>query len=211
MVGLSAIAALGSAAVGAIGSAIQNKKARNILANQRDENRNWATTRMSEDFTSRVDSQAVVQRQRELLSEQAKNARATNAVAGGTPESEAIAKAQANSSLAQTMSDIAAQGAAYKDKVEQEYRAQDAALNQQQGQIAHNQAVATAQAASQAVNAGITNLGNNIALGAGAHAPKNADRVNAVQANNELAKASSQYEQKKLDSNIRNSIFKGIR
>ena len=217
MVGLSAIAALGSAAVGAIGSAIQNRKARNILAQQKDDNRNWYNTRMSEDYTSRVDSQAVVQRQRELLSEQARNARATNAVAGGSPETEAIAKAQATSSLAQTMSDISAQGAAYKDKVEQEYRAQDAAIRQQQGQIAHNQAVATAQAASQAVNAGINMVGNEAYLGQ--QRPSAGDLKFAANRNaentaaglKEIGQASVQQSQKNLDATIRNSIFKGIK
>ena len=216
MVGIAtAVATLGSAAIGAISSAQQNKRARSILQQQKSDNQNWYNTRMSEDFTNRVDSQAIITRQRELLDEQARNARGANAVAGGTPESEAIAKAQANSSLAQTMSDIAAQGAAYKDSVEQAYRQQDAALRQQVGQIAHNQAMATAQAAGQAVNAGINLLGNQQILGADNYKPTakqyaKAQSTNYNNAIDGMKAASAQYEAQRVQ-NQRNSIFKGIK
>ena len=211
MVGIAtAVATLGSAAIGAISSAQQNKRARSILQQQKSDNQNWYNTRMSEDFTNRVDSQAIITRQRELLDEQARNARGANAVAGGTPESEAIAKAQANSSLAQTMSDIAAQGAAYKDSVEQSYRQQDAALRQQEGQIAHNQAMATAQAAGQAVNAGINLLGNQQILGANAK-PSAQNVNNGAMVASAANLSAKQNAQTKLDNTIRNSIFKGIK
>lgn len=224
------MAALGSAAVGAISSAIQNKKARNLLAsqqqdiaNQKAENRSWYNTRMSEDYTNRVDSQAVINKQRELLQEQADNVRAAAVVGGASPEASAIAKAQANSSLAQTMSDIAAQGAAYKDKVEQEYRqqesnlnAQQAQLKQQEGQIAHNRAATIAQSAGQAVTSAINVGANNIAMGTGNPSAKAYTKANAVNSAiaNEGAKKMAQTAtnaQKTLDSNIRNSIFKGIK
>ena len=214
MVALSAIAALGSAAVGAVGSAIQNKKAKDLIQQQRNDNRNWYNTRMSEDYTSRVDSQAVINKQRELLQQQAENARGRNLVAGGSPEAEAIEKAQANSSLAQTMSDISAQGAAYKDRVEQQYRQQDAQLNQQQAQIHSNQAQAIAQAASQAVDSAVVHGANMKYLGGTDKPVRNPNAVQADNldvANKALAQASAQQSQKNLDATIRNSIFKGIR
>lgn len=155
--------ALGSAIYSGIASSKQNRKAQQLLQQQRNDNRNWYNAKMSEDFTMRSDAQAVITKQRELLNEQYKNAQAANAVAGGSDEALAMQKAAANDAMAQTMSNIASEAAAEKDRAEQQYRAQDAALNQQQAQIAADQAKATAAAGAQAVNAGINVLGNGIA------------------------------------------------
>lgn len=155
--------ALGSAIYSGIASSKQNRKAQQLLQQQRNDNRNWYNAKMSEDFTMRSDAQAVISKQRELLNEQYKNAQAANAVAGGSDEALAMQKAAANDAMAQTMSNIASEAAAEKDRAEQQYRAQDAALNQQQAQIAADQAKATAAAGAQAVNAGINVLGNGIA------------------------------------------------
>ncbi len=151
--------ALGSSIYGAISSSKQNKKAQQLIQQQRDDNKAWYNARMSEDYTQRTDAQNVINRQRELLNEQYKNAQAANAVSGGSDASLAMQKAAANDAMAQTMSDIASEGASYKDNVEKQYRAQDAALNQQQAQNHADRAKATAQAASQTVNAGLNLMG----------------------------------------------------
>lgn len=158
----SGIAALGSAIYGGIKSSVANNRARKLIQQQRDDNRAWYNTKMAEDYTMRSDVQAAIKRQRELLDEQYKRARATNIVAGGTNEALALQQQAANRSLSDTMTDVAAQAAAYKDNVERQYRAQDAALNQQQAMDYKQQAAQTAQAASQAVNAGISLMGNTI-------------------------------------------------
>lgn len=208
MVALSAIAALGSAAAGAIGSAVQNKKAKDLLTKQEKDNRNWYQTKMSEDFTNRIDSQAVINRQRELLQEQADNAAGRSAVSGASPESSAIDKAQANNSLAQTMSDIAAQGATQKDKVEEEFRQRQANLDQQKAQIAANQAQAIAGAASQAVGSAITAGANDLAMGNVNPSAKDYAKANAINSAvaNEGVGNMPQNPQAKLDSAIRNGI-----
>ena len=157
-------ATLASAAYGAIQSADYNRRAQKLISNQRTDNKRWYNTRMNEDYTNRTDAQAVINKQNEILQQNLKRSRATNAVAGGTAEQQALQQASANNSLAQTMADISAQGASYKNHVEETYRQNDAALNQQQAQTLSNQAQATAQAASQAVNAGLNVIGNNIAL-----------------------------------------------
>lgn len=151
--------ALGSAVYGAIASSKQNRKAQQLIQQQRDENRQWYNTRMNSDYTQRTDSQAVLNKQRELLRERYQNAKGTNAVAGGTDAALAAEKMASNDAMAQTMSDIASQASEYKDQVERQYRAQDAALNQQQAQISADQAKATAQAASQATTAGLNLMG----------------------------------------------------
>lgn len=156
--------ALGGAIWGSAKSAKYNRKARRLIQNQRDENRRWNDIKQAEDYTQRADVQAAIKRQRELLDEQYQRSKAANTVAGGTDESLAMQKEAANSSLAQTATDIASQANAYKDSADQQYRAQDAALNQQQAQSYQQQAQQTAQAASQVVNAGMNLVGNGLAL-----------------------------------------------
>lgn len=163
MAGLGGATALAGAIYGTIKSGQYNNKARQLIQQQRDDNRKWYDVKMSSDYTQRSDVQAAVKKQRDMLNETINRARATNAVAGGTDEALAMQKASANRSLAQTMTDIAASSAAYKDNIEQQYRQQDAALNQQQAQSYQQQAAQTAQAASQVVNAGLGIVGNSLA------------------------------------------------
>lgn len=151
--------ALGSAIYGAISSSKANNQARRLIQEQRDDNRRWYDTKMNQDYTLRADVQNALTRQRELLDEQMKRANANKIVGGGSDESAALAKDSANKSVADATADIAAAGANYKDNVEQQYRAQDAALNQQQAQSYQNQAAEAAKAASQGVNAGLNLVG----------------------------------------------------
>lgn len=160
--GLGGATALGSAIYGVAASSNYNNKARQLIQQQRDDNKAWYDTKMSQDYTMRSDVQAAVNRQRQLLNEQYKRARNTNIVAGGTNESLALQQQAANRSLSDTMTDIASQSAAHRDSVEQQYRAQDAALNQQQAQSYQQQAAQAAQAASQAVNAGVNMVGQGL-------------------------------------------------
>lgn len=170
---LGGVGALGSAIYGAVKSSQANNKARQLIQDQRDENRRWYNTKMNQDYTMRTDVQNAINKQRELLDEQYKRAKATNVVGGGSDESLALQKEAANKSLADTTADIAAAGANYKDQVEQQYRANDAALNQQQAQSYQQQAAQTAQAASQAVNAGLGLIGTG---GPGINAGPNATK-----------------------------------
>lgn len=137
---VGAAAQIGSSIYGAIKSSQANKRAEQLLKNQRDENQKWYDQKMAEDYTQRTDVQNVLRKQRELLQEQYQRARATNIVAGGTDESLALQKAAANEAMGETMAGIAANAASYKEGVENQFRAQDAALNQQQ--IANEQAKA---------------------------------------------------------------------
>ena len=180
---IGAAAALGSAIASAASSASQNNKARQLIAQQKADNKNWYNARMSEDYTMRPDALAVIDKARTLLGERYANAAATNAVAGGSDASLAMQKASANDALAQTMSDIAASSAARKDAVEQAYRSQDAALTQQQAQSYANQAQATAAAGAQAVNAGLNLMGNDIASRAADTVANNNAGIQATAAN----------------------------
>ena len=129
---IGAAAQVGSSIYGAIKSSQANKRAEKLLQNQRDENQKWYDQKMSEDYSQRTDVQNVLRKQRELLQDQYKRARATNVVAGGTDESLALQQQAANGAMGETMADIAANADTYKEGVENQYRTQDAALNQQQ-------------------------------------------------------------------------------
>ena len=146
---LGAAAQIGSSIYGAIESSQANKRAQQMIQNQRSENRKWYEQKMAEDYMQRSDVQNVLRKQRELLNEQYQRARATNIVAGGTDESLALQQQAANDSMGDTMANIAANAASYKEGVENQYRAQDAALNQQQIGIEQANAQAIAQAAGQ--------------------------------------------------------------
>lgn len=114
-----------------------------------NDNRKWYEEKMVEDYTKRADVQNILRRQRDLLSEQYQRARATNIVAGGTDESLALQQEAANKAMGETMADIAAQSAEYKQGVENQFRAQDAALQQQLVGVDQSKAQAVANAAGQ--------------------------------------------------------------
>ena len=140
---------MGSSIYGAVKSSQAAKKAQERLNGMQDENRKWYEEKMAEDYTKRADVQNILRKQRNLLNEQYQRARATNIVAGGTDESLALQQQAANEAMGETMADIAAQSTEYKQGIENQYRAQEAALEQQQIGIEQNKAQAIANAAGQ--------------------------------------------------------------
>ena len=159
----SAVAALGSTIYGAIKSKKYNDKMKALVQQERDDNKRWYESQMASDYTQRTDAQSVLTKQRELFEEANRQARATNVVAGGTDQAEALRKASANDAMAQTSSDIAAKAAQHKDNVEQSYRQTDSAINQEQAQAYGQQASDTAQATSQLTNASLNLMGTALA------------------------------------------------
>lgn len=156
---LSALGSVASTAIAGNKSKQANEAAARLIQQQKDKNAAWYNTKMNEDYTKRADAQAVIQKQRELLNEQYKNARATNIVAGGSDAQLAAQKQLANDAVADTMSNIAANAASAKDQAEQEYLRRDAELTQQQAGVKTGQANASAQAGAQAAGAGVNLAG----------------------------------------------------
>lgn len=146
---IGAAAQIGSSIYGAVKSSQANKRAQAMIQNQRDENQKWYDQKIAEDYTQRSDVQNILRKQRDLLNEQYQRARATNIVAGGTDESLALQQQAANEAMGDTIADIAANASSYKDSIENQYRAQDAALNQQQIGVEQANAQTIAQAAGQ--------------------------------------------------------------
>lgn len=159
---IGAATALGSAIYGAIKSRNANNKSNQLINTLKSDNQKWYDNQMAQDYTQRSDTQAILKKQKELLDAHYNKARATNVVAGGTDESLAMQKAQANDTLADTMTNIASQASAHKDAVEQQYINQKNALTQQQAGVYSGQAQSIAQAAGQGVSAGLNLMGTGI-------------------------------------------------
>ena len=195
MVGAIAGAAIqaGSTIYGAIKSSQANKRAMDLLQARKDENKKWYEEKMSEDYTQRSDVQNILRKQRELLGEQYKRARATNVVAGGTDESLALQQEAANATLGETMANVAAQSADYKEAVEGQYRATEAALDQQEMGIHQQQAQSIANAAGQ-VGKAVSGLMGGTGKAAAGTMPTITPDVNTV-ANEALAEAAANEEE----------------
>lgn len=131
------------------------------LEGQREENRKWYEQKMAEDYTQRTDMQNILRKQRELLDEQYKRARATNIVAGGTDESLALQQANANDVVGETMADMASQASTYKEGVENQFREKDAQLEREiAGQHLENaQAITEATSQLGAAIGGLAGIG----------------------------------------------------
>lgn len=164
----------GSAIYGAIKSSQANKKAMQLLQNQRDENKKWYEQRMAEDYTQRADVQNVLRKQKDMLAEQYQRARATNAVAGGSDEALILQQREANETLGETTANIAAQSEAYKEGIENQYRQREAELAQQEIGNYQNQAQAISAAAGQ-VGSAVSGLVNGISGAVGTKAGGTAD------------------------------------
>lgn len=139
----------GSSIYGAIKSAQTNKEVEELIGQQRYENSYWYDQKKTEDFMKRTEVQNVLRKQRELLNEQYANAKAANLVSGGTDESLALQQQAANQAMGDTMAAIASQATSHREGIEQQFRAEDKAIAQQQRDMVLKRGEAIAEAASQ--------------------------------------------------------------
>lgn len=198
---IGAAAQVGSSIYGAIKSSQANKRAEDLLRNQRDENKKWYEARMAEDYTRRADVQNILRKQKELFQDQYKRARATNVVAGGTDEALALQQAGANETMGETMADLAANAADYKDAVEQQFREKDDAYNQQQIAMEQNKAQQIANAAGQ-VGSAVSGLVSGISGAAGAAKTLTPSGVQAFANAQQQISDTIDEDMKKLDDDI---------
>lgn len=154
--------AAASAIGGAISSANKSAQAKRMLNLQKIENKKWFDMKMAEDYSSRLENQAILNKQRDLLNEQYKRARATNTVAGGTEQQLALQKQAANESLSETMTNMAANSSTIKDQAEAQYRAENSQINNAEIAVKQQESAQVAQAASQGVQAGLNLIGSEL-------------------------------------------------
>ena len=110
----------------------------NAIANQQKqlekrkrENQDWYDRRYNEDATQRADAQRVLSMTEEAIKRRNRAAAGRAAVMGGTEESVAATKEANAQAMAQAAGQIAAQGEARKDKIEQQYLNRKQNLNDQ--------------------------------------------------------------------------------
>lgn len=145
-------------AVGSIFGGIQASKAmkkvkRNLLE-QQQENQAWYDRRYNEDATQRADAQRILAKTEESIRNRNRQAAGTQAVMGGTEESVAAAKAANNAALAEAASQIAVNGEARKDQIEDTYRQKKAQLNNALNEMELNKANAIAKATEGVLKTG---------------------------------------------------------
>lgn len=150
--GLGIAGSIGSAILGGSAASKAAKQANKLIQQQQRDNQAWYDRRYNEDYSQTAEAQNLMNYAREQAEKQFRRAEGAAAVTGATEESVARAKRDANEMLSQTASNIAAQGTARKDAIEQQYLNTKNGLTQQQvqnlQQKAHNISAAAGQASS---------------------------------------------------------------
>lgn len=152
----SGIGAAG-AVFGGISASKSIKKMKRNIEDQRKKNQDWYDQRYNEDATQRADAQRVLSQTQDMLKRQTDAAAGSAAVGGGTDESVAQAKAQANDTLGNVMSNINAAADARKDEIEQTYKANDNAYVEQLNNLEQQKAENIAKSVQ-----GVTNAASNM-------------------------------------------------
>lgn len=135
---------------GSIAASKQAGKAKAILDAQKKQNEDWYNRRFNEDYTQTAEAQRAITLAREEAQRQLAAARGRQAVMGGTEESVAATQEAVNKGLADTMSQIAAQGTARKDAIEATYLQTKDSLAKKYIDMYNQRAQQVAQAASNA-------------------------------------------------------------
>ena len=117
-----AIGGLVSSGVGAVQSAVANKKMEKqnarMAAEQKARNEAWYNRNYYQDYLNSVEGQNAIKKARDLWAEQTREARARQVISGGTPaQAAAVAEAGAEA-MGNTISNLAAQGQANKQQVD---------------------------------------------------------------------------------------------
>lgn len=146
---LATIGSIGAAIYGAAKSAKYSRQAQEDLTKNHDDTQRVLQSRLYSDYTNRTDFQNLFNRQRELLDQQVRRANARSVVSGASEEQAALAKEAANKAMADTMSNVAARAASYKEGVENQMLNENRSHTQQMAGLKMKQAEAVANAAGQ--------------------------------------------------------------
>lgn len=151
--GIGAIGSIGSAIIGGSKASKAANQANKLIEQQQKDNQAWFDRRYNEDYSQTAEAQNLMNYAREQAEKQFRRAEGAAAVTGATDESVARAKQSANEMLSETASNIAAQGTARKDAIEQQYLNTKNSLTQQQVANLQQKAQNISQAAGQASSA----------------------------------------------------------
>ena len=145
---------LASSLYGAHKSAVEAKKQEQELARQRAANEAWYNRNYYQDYLNTVQAQNALKQYRNAWAERTKEARARQAISGGTPEqAQAVAEA-GGEAMGNMVGNLAAKGQQNKAAIDAQKLAMDNNLSQQQMQIAEQRQ----QAASNLMSGGASML-----------------------------------------------------
>jgi hypothetical protein len=130
---------------GAHKSAQSAKEQEKELARQRAANEAWYNRNYYQDYLNTVEAQNALKRVRNAWDERTREARARQAITGGTAEqAQAVAEA-GGEAMGETVGNLAAQGQQNKAAIDAQKLAMDTNLSQQAAQIAENKQQAAQQ------------------------------------------------------------------
>ncbi|MES5167881.1 hypothetical protein ABVC73_05000 [Prevotella melaninogenica] len=144
---LESIIGVGGAIFGGINASKAIKKMKANLEAQRKKNQDWYNQRYNEDATQRADAQRILTKTEEAFRNRNRAAQGAAAVMGGTEESVAATKAANSQALADATSQIAVNGEARKDQIEQTYQQNDRDIQNQLNSLEQKKAEEISQAA----------------------------------------------------------------
>lgn len=148
---IGAVGGLASAGYGAWQQAKAAKRAEELQAEQKAANNAWYMRNYYQDYLNTAQAQNALRKVRNEYAERTKEARARQAITGGTAEqAQAVAEAGAEA-YGNVVGDIAAQGEQDRQAIDAQKLAMDANLNQQQMAIEDSRQ----QAGASLINSGI--------------------------------------------------------
>lgn len=150
---VGAAAQIGSSIAGGINAARQRRKMRRDLQRRQDENLEWYKRNYNEDATLRADAQRAINTAAEAAKDRTRRARGVQSVVGGTDEALAAREAANSEAIARTASNIAADAANRKDRIEDAYMNRRDALSDKQQQMREQHAQDIAEATTNAISA----------------------------------------------------------
>jgi hypothetical protein len=158
---------LASSLYGAHKSASEAKKQEAELARQRAANEAWYNRNYYQDYLNTVQAQNALKQYRNAWAERTKEARARQAISGGTAEqAQAVAEA-GGEAMGNMIGNLAAKGQQDRTAIDAQKLAMDTNLSQQAAQIAENR-----QAAAQQLMAGGASMITSSLQGMGGKANK---------------------------------------
>lgn len=159
---------IGSAVLGGLGTLYgaykdaKSAKQEAELARQRAVGEAWYDRNYYQDYLNTVEAQNALKRVRNAWDERTREARARQAITGGTPEqAQAVAEA-GGEAMGETVGNLAAQGQQNKAAIDAQKLAMDTNLSQQAAQIAENRQAAAQQlmaSGASMITSGLQSMG----------------------------------------------------
>lgn len=146
------VGGLASTAYGAYKESKAAKESEAKLAEQKAANEAWYNRNYYQDYLNTVSAQNALKRVKDAWAERTREARARQAITGGTPEQAMAVMEAGGEAVGDTVANLAAQGEARKDSIDAQKLAMDNNLAQQEMAIAEQRQQAGANLMQNGAN-----------------------------------------------------------